>query len=247
MKEVYIVGRNPVLELLKSKRDIDKIYILRGDLQGSIKKIIAMAKDRRIQVQEIGKERLDSMADGNLHQGVAALVSDFTYASIDDILARAESLGQSPFVLILDGIEDPYNLGAIIRTAEGAGVHGVIIPKRRAARVNATVYKASAGAVEHLLVADVTNISRALEELKEKGLWIYGADDQAPELYSKASLTGPIGLVIGNEGKGISRLVKEKCDVLLKIPMYGKVSSLNASVSAGLLVYEIVRQRNEKA
>ena len=246
MKDVYVVGRNPVLELLKTDKEIDKIYILKGDLQGSIKKIIAVARDKNIIVQEVDKFKLDSMADGNAHQGVAALVTGFEYSTIEDILKKAKDLNQKPFIIILDGIEDTHNLGAIIRTAECAGVHGVIIPKRRSARVNQTVYKASAGAVEHMLVADVSNISNAIEELKKNGLWIYGADMDGESFYFDTKLDGAIALVIGNEGKGISRLVKEKCDVIVKIPMVGNISSLNASTSAAILIYEVVRQSHEK-
>lgn len=246
MKDLYVVGRNPVLELLKTDKEIDKIYILKGDSQGSIKKIIGKAKDKKIIIQEVDKFKLDSMAAGNAHQGVAALVTGFEYSTIDDILNKAKSLKQKPFILILDGIEDTHNLGAIIRTAECAGVHGVIIPKRRAARVNQTVYKSSAGAVEHMLIADVTNISDTIDKLKEKGLWIYGADMDGEDFYFDTDLDGSIALVIGNEGKGISRLVKEKCDFLLKIPMVGKISSLNASTSAAILIYEVVRQNHEK-
>lgn len=246
MDELYVVGRNPVIELLKSNKEIDKIYILKGDLQGSIKKIIGIAKEKSILIQEVDKSRLDTMAGGNAHQGVAALVTGFKYSNIDAILEKAKEMNQEPFVIILDEIEDPHNLGAIIRTAECAGVHGVIIPKRRSARVNQTVYKSSAGAVEHMLIADVTNISDTISKLKDRGLWIYGADTQGQDYHFDTNLEGPIGLVIGNEGKGISRIVKEKCDVLIKIPMVGKISSLNASTSAAILIYEVVRQKNEK-
>lgn len=246
MKDVYVVGRNPVLELLRSDKEIDKIYVLKGDLQGSIKKIIGAAKDKNIIVQEVDKFKLDSMADGNVHQGVAALVTGFEYASVDDILEKAEKLNQKPLIIILDGIEDPHNLGAIVRTAECAGAHGVIIPKRRSARVNQTVYKSSAGAVEHMLIADVSNISNTIEDLKKKGLWVYGADMDGQDYYFNTKFDGSIALVIGNEGKGISRLVKEKCDFLVKIPMVGKISSLNASTSAAILIYEVVRQSHEK-
>lgn len=246
MKDVYVVGRNPVLELLKTDKEIDKIYILKGNLQGSIKMIMAKAKDKNIIIQEVDKFKLDFMADGNAHQGVAALVTGFEYSSIDDILTRAKGLNQNPFIVILDGIEDTHNLGAIIRTAECAGVHGVIIPKRRAARVNQTVYKASAGAVEHMLIADVTNIANTIKDLKKKGLWIYGADVEGDDYHFNTKLEGPIALVIGNESKGISKLVKENCDIILRIPMYGKISSLNASTSAAILIYEVVRQNYEK-
>jgi 23S rRNA (guanosine2251-2'-O)-methyltransferase len=245
MNEQYVVGRNPVLELLKSDRQIDKLYILKGDLHGSINKILGMAKDKNIIVQEVDKKKLDSMAGGNAHQGVVALVTGFEYSTLDDILKLAKSKEESPFVVILDGIEDTHNMGAIIRTAESAGVHGIVIPKRRSAMVNQTVYKASAGAVEHMLISNVTNISSTIEELKKQGLWVYGADMDGEEYYFSSSLKGPIALVIGNEGKGISRLVKEKCDVLIKIPMMGKVSSLNASAAASILIYEVVRQNYE--
>ncbi|OLS02162.1 23S rRNA (guanosine(2251)-2'-O)-methyltransferase RlmB [Tissierella creatinophila] len=246
MEELYVVGRNPVLELLKTEKQIDKIYILKGDLKGSIKKIIGVAKDKGIIIQEVDKRKLDEISEGEVHQGVAAFVTGFEYSTLEDILKKAESLNEAPFVVILDEIEDPHNLGAIIRTCECAGVHGVIIPKRRSARVNQTVYKASAGAVNHVLVSNVTNISNTIETLKEKGLWIYGADLKGENYYYNESLKGAIGLVIGNEGKGISRLVSEKCDVLIKIPMFGNVSSLNASTSAAILIYEVVRQKDEK-
>ncbi|MBU5425632.1 23S rRNA (guanosine(2251)-2'-O)-methyltransferase RlmB [Tissierella pigra] len=239
----YVVGRNPVLEILKTDREIEKLYILKGELQGSINKIIGMAKDRNIVIQQVDKNKLDSLSEGNAHQGVVALVTSYTYVDIDDILNKAKEKEEPPFVVILDGLEDPHNLGSIIRTAECAGVHGIIIPKRRSAAVNQTVYKSSAGAVEHMLVAKVNNIVNAIEELKEKGLWIYGADMTGADYY-KTSLNGGVALVIGNEGKGISRLVKEKCDVLVKIPMLGKVSSLNASNAASILMYEVVRQSN---
>lgn len=246
MNELYVVGRNPVIELLKSGKEIDKIYILKGNLQGSIKKIVAMAKDKNILIQEVDRFKLDKMADGNVHQGVAALVTGFKYSTVDDILKKARDMGEDPFIIILDGIEDPHNLGAIIRTAECAGAHGVIIPKRRSARVNQTVYKSSAGAVEHMLIAEVTNISDTITKLKDQGLWIYGADMNGEDYHFNTNLDGAVGLVIGNEGKGISRIVKEKCDVLIKIPMVGKISSLNASTSAAILMYEVIRQKYEK-
>ncbi len=246
MDEQYVVGRNPVLELLKTDKEIDKLYVLKGDLQGSITKILGIAKDRNIIVQLVDRNKLDSMSEGNAHQGVVALVTGFEYCTIADILQKAKDLNEKPFVIILDGIEDTHNLGAIVRTAECAGVHGVIIPKRRAAMVNSTVYKASAGAVEHMLIANVTNITNSIQELKDNGLWIYGADMDGQDYYYNTKLDGAIGLVIGNEGKGISRLVKEQCDVIVKIPMLGKISSLNASNAAAILIYEVVRQGHEK-
>ncbi|NMB26473.1 MAG: 23S rRNA (guanosine(2251)-2'-O)-methyltransferase RlmB [Tissierellia bacterium] len=242
MKEQYIVGRNPVLEILKSDKEVEKILVTKGQLKGSINKIIGIAKDRNIIIQQVDKNKLDQISGGNAHQGVAALVSPYNYSSVDEIIDKARKLNTSPFIIILDGIEDPHNLGAIIRTAECGGVHGIIIPKRRSAHVTQTVYKSSAGAVEHMSIAKVNNISDTIEELKEKGLWVYGADIDGQEYYFNTELKGPIALVIGSEGKGISRLVKEKCDFLLKIPMFGHISSLNASNAASILIYEVVRQ-----
>lgn len=246
MDEQYVVGRNPVLELLKSDKQIDKLYVLKGDLQGSINKILGMANDKNIIVQQVDKKKLDSMSEGNAHQGIAALVTGYEYSTIEAILELANSKNEKPFIIILDGIEDTHNLGAIVRTAECAGAHGVVIPKRRSAMVNQTVYKSSAGAVEHMLIANVNNISNTIDELKEKGLWVYGADMDGADYHFNTSMTGAIALVIGNEGKGLSRLVKEKCDVLVKIPMLGKISSLNASTAASILIYEVVRQGYEK-
>lgn len=238
----YVVGRNPVLEILKTEREIEKIYTLKGELQGSINKIIGIAKDRNIIIQQVDKNKLDALSEGTAHQGVAALVTSYNYATIDDILEKAKTRNEPPFIIILDELEDPHNLGAIIRTAECGGAHGVIIPKRRSASVNQTVYKTSAGAVEHMLIAKVTNISNTIEYLKEKGLWVYGADMDGADYHFNTKLEGSIALVIGNEGKGLSRLVKEKCDVLVKIPMLGQISSLNASTAASILIYEVVRQ-----
>lgn len=245
MEEQYIIGRNPVLEVLKSGKEIEKLYIQNGELKGSINKIIGIAKERNIIIQRVDKNKLDQISKGN-HQGVAALIEAFNYSTVEDILKRAESLEQAPFLLILDGIEDPHNLGAIIRTAECAGAHGIIIPKRRAASVNETVYKSSAGAVEHISIAKVNNISDTIEMLKDKGLWIYGADVDGEDYYFNVELKGPIALVIGSEGYGLSRIVKEKCDFLLKIPMMGNISSLNASNAASILIYEIIRQNYGK-
>ncbi len=243
MKEQYIVGRNPVLEVLKTGKEIEKIFVLKGELKGSINKIIGIAKDRGIPIQQVDKSKLDNISKGSVHQGVAALVAPYIYSSVDEILQKAKRLNQPPFILILDGIEDPHNLGAIVRTAECAGVHGVIIPNRRAAQVTEGVYKSSAGAIEHMLIARVNNISDTIEYLKEKDLWIYGADVEGEDYYN-VELTGPVALVIGSEGKGISRLVKEKCDFLLKIPMFGHITSLNASNAASILIYEVVRQNH---
>lgn len=245
MSKQNISGRNPVLEILKSDKEIEKLYVLKGDLQGSIKKILGIAKDKGIVIQQVDKNKLESLSDGEAHQGVVAVVSEYEYREVEEMIELAKEKGEDPFILILDEIEDPHNLGSIIRSAECAGVHGIIIPKRRSASVNSTVYKSSAGAVEHMMVSKVTNISNAIEDLKDKGLWIYGADMDGVDYHFKTSLKGAIGLVIGNEGKGISRLVKEKCDVIVKIPLMGKISSLNASNAASILMYEVVRQRYE--
>ena len=238
-----IEGRNSVLELLESGKDINKIYVTRGEKPGSINKILGIAKERKIIVVEKDKRQMDEMSQEENYQGVIAIVPPFEYAEISDILNVAKEKNEDPFVLILDGIEDPHNLGSIIRTAETAGVHGIIIPKRRAASVNSTVNKTSAGAVEHMKIARVTNISDSIEELKKAGLWICGTDINAEKYYYNQELTGPLGIVIGNEGKGISDKVKKNCDFNVKIPMKGKITSLNASVSTGIIVYEAVKQR----
>lgn len=241
-----IEGRNSVLELLESGKDINKIYVTRGERHGSINKILGIAKERKIIVVEKDKRQMDEMAQEENYQGVIAIVPPFEYVEIQDILQEAAEREEDPFILILDGIEDPHNLGSIIRTAETAGVHGIIIPKRRAVSVNSTVNKASAGAVEHMKIARVTNISDAIEELKQAGLWICGTDINSEKYYYNQDLTGPLGIVIGNEGKGISAKVKKNCDFNVKIPMKGKVTSLNASVSTGIIVYESVKQRIAK-
>lgn len=244
--EDQIEGRNSVLELLESGKDINKIFVTRGEKHGSINKILAIAKERKIIIVEKDKRQMDEMAQEENYQGVIAIVPPFEYVEIEDILNTAKERNEDPFVLILDGIEDPHNLGSIIRTAETAGVHGVIIPKRRAVSVNSTVNKTSVGAVEHMKIARVTNITDAIEELKKYGLWICGTDINAQRYYYNQDLTGPLGIVIGNEGKGISEKVKKNCDFNVKIPMKGKVTSLNASVSTGIIVYEIVKQRMPK-
>ena len=240
--EDLVYGRNAVLELLKSDKDINKIFIEKGEKHGSINEIIARAKESKIVLVEVEKSKLDMMAENN--QGVVAVIPPFNYSEIEDILAYAKEKEEDPFVLILDGIEDPHNLGAIIRTAETAGVHGIIIPKRRSALVNSTVTKVSAGATSYVKIARVNNITDTIKELKEAGLWIMGTDGSADKYYYEQDLTGPLGIIIGSEGFGMGKLVKENADVLLKIPMKGKITSLNASVSAGIVVYEAVRQRN---
>ena len=238
-----VEGRNAVLELLNSDRDINKIFVQAGEKHGSINKIIAIAKENRVVVTEVEKSKLDFMSKTNNHQGVIAVVPPFNYCEVEDILDLAKQRNEDAFVLILDGIEDPHNLGSIIRTAETAGVHGIIIPKRRSVTVNSTVSKVSAGAVEHMKIARVNNINETIRKLKEHGLWIIGTDMNTNTYYYNQDLKGDIAIVIGSEGFGISRLVKENCDMLVKIPMKGKITSLNASVSAGIVIYEAVKQR----
>ena len=238
-----VEGRNAVLELLESDRDINKIFISDGERHGSINKIIALAKEKKVIINEVSKAKLNQMSQTENNQGVIAIVPPFNYCEIEDILDLAKDRNEKPFVLILDGIEDPHNLGSIIRTAETAGVHGIIIPKRRAANVNSTVAKVSAGAVEYMKIARVNNISDAINTLKENDIWICGTDMNTDKYYYDEDFTGGIGIVIGSEGYGMSRLVKENCDFLVKIPMKGKITSLNASVSAGIVMYEVVKQR----
>lgn len=238
-----VEGRNSVIELLESERDINKIFIADGEKHGSINKIINMAKTRKVIVTQMSKAKLNQMAQTENHQGVIAIVPPFDYCEVEDILQEAENKNEKPFILILDGIEDPHNLGSIIRTAETAGVHGIIIPKRRAASVNATVNKVSAGAVEHMKIARVNNINETIEYLKENGVWIYGTDMNTDKYYYDEDYKGSVAIVIGSEGFGMGRLVKENCDFLIKIPMKGRITSLNASVSAGIVIYEVVKQR----
>ena len=241
--EDQVEGRNAVIELLESGRDINKIFILEGERHGSINKIIAMAKERKIVLTMVNKTKLNQMAQTENNQGVIAIVPPFDYCEVEDILENAKQREEKPFILILDGIEDPHNLGSIIRTAETAGVHGIIIPKRRSASVNSTVSKVSAGAVEHMKIARVNNINETIKCLKENDVWICGTDMDAKKYYYQEDYKGPIAIVIGSEGFGMSRLVKENCDFLVKIPMKGKITSLNASVSAGIVIYEAVKQR----
>ena len=238
-----IEGRNAVLELLESDRDINKIYISDGEKHGSINKIIALAKQKKVIINEISKSKLNQMAQTENNQGVIAIVPPFNYCEIEDIIELAKSKNEKPFILILDGLEDPHNLGSIIRTAETAGVHGIIIPKRRAVGVNSTVAKVSAGAVEYMKIARVNNINDAIKYLKENDVWIYGTDMNADKFYFEEDFSSGVGIVIGSEGFGMSKLVKENCDFLIKIPMEGKITSLNASVSAGIVMYEVVKQR----
>ncbi|MDL2310895.1 23S rRNA (guanosine(2251)-2'-O)-methyltransferase RlmB [Peptostreptococcaceae bacterium OttesenSCG-928-C18] len=241
----YVFGRNAVLELLESGK-IETLFVQKGDLKGSIEKIIGKAKANKIVIKQVDKNKLDNLSGGMSHQGVVGVALEYEYFEVDDLLQDAYDKNQDPFIIILDEIEDPHNLGAIIRTSEVAGANGIIIPKRRSATVNSVVHKSSAGATNHMKVAKVTNISQTIEYLKSKNVFVYAADGEAKDYYNKTDLTGAVALVIGNEGKGISRLVKEKCDLLIKIPMYGKIGSLNASNAAAIIIYEVVRQRDEK-
>lgn len=236
-----IIGRNPVMEALKADREIDKILVAKG-AEGSIVKIVGMAKDKGVPIIYSEKVSLDRISGGKAHQGVAAYMPAHEYVEVDDILEIAKKRGEDPFIIVLDNIEDPHNLGAIMRTAETAGAHGIIIPKRRAVGLTETVAKASAGAIEYMPVAKVVNIAQTLESLKARGIWV-AACDMGENMYYDANLTGPMALVVGAEGEGISRLVKEKCDYVVSIPMLGRISSLNASNAAAILIYEICKQR----
>ena len=235
-------GRNAVLEALRAGRSVDKIYVQLGSSDGPIQTILREAKKHDTIVSFVAKERLNQMSETGNHQGVIAMAASYEYVSVEEILARAGEKGEAPFLFLLDGIEDPHNLGAIIRTANLAGAHGVIITKHRAAGLTATVAKASAGAVNYTPVAKVTNLTNTIEQLKKEGIWFVCADMGGTRMYD-LDLRGPVGLVIGNEGEGVSRLVREKCDFIASIPMKGDIDSLNASVAAGILAYEIVRQR----
>ena len=240
--ENKIEGRNAVLEALRAGKPIDKLYVLDGCPDGPVRTIIREAKKGDTIINYVSKERLDQLSETHAHQGVIAQVAAYEYSTVEDILAKAEEKGEPPFLILLDNVEDPHNLGAIIRTANLAGAHGVIIPKRRAVGLTSTVAKTSAGAINYTPVAKVTNLVRTMEELKQKGIWFVCADMGGESMY-RMNLTGPIGLVIGNEGEGVSRLVREACDFTASIPMKGDIDSLNASVAAGVLAYEIVRQR----
>lgn len=243
--ELKIEGRNPVIEAYRSGKTIDKLFVLDGCQDGPVKTITREARKQHTIINYVSKERLDQLSETHHHQGVIAIAAAYDYASVDDILAKAREKGEAPFIFLLDGIEDPHNLGAIIRTANLAGAHGVIIPKHRAVGLTATVARTSAGALNFTPVAKVTNLGAAMDELKKEGLWFVCADMKGEVMY-RQNLTGPIGLVIGNEGEGVSRLVREKCDFTASIPMKGDIDSLNASVAAGVLAYEIVRQRMSK-
>ena len=237
-----IEGRNAVLEAFRAGRCVDKLFILDGCQDGPVRTIAREARKKDTIIQYVSKERLNQLSETGMHQGVIAQVASYDYASVEDILVKAEEKGEPPFIVVLDNIEDPHNLGAIIRTANLAGAHGVIIPKRRAVGLTSVVARTSAGALNYTPVAKVTNIAKTIEELKEKGVWFVCADMDGETMY-QLNLTGPIGMVVGTEGEGVSRLVKEKCDFVASIPMKGDIDSLNASVAAGVLAFEIVRQR----
>ena len=244
--EDQVEGRNSVTELLKSGKDINKLYVQKGEKHGSINEIIKLAKQNKVVITELDRAKLDQMSESHNHQGVIAIVPPYEYCDVDEILEYAKSKNESPFILILDGIEDPHNLGSIIRTAECSGVHGIIIPKRRSVQVNATVNKTSAGAAQYVKVARVNTLTETIKYLKENDVWIYGTDIEGKCYYNEQKYNGGVAIVIGSEGFGMSRLVKENCDFLVKIPMVGKINSLNASVSAGILMYEVFNQRNNK-
>ncbi|SDW89199.1 23S rRNA (guanosine2251-2'-O)-methyltransferase [Marininema mesophilum] len=243
MGNEWVIGRQAVKETLKAGRDMEKLLVAEGASKGSLAALLVEAKKGGVLVQEVPRKKLDQVAEGENHQGVAALVAAYEYATVDDLFRRAEEKGEDPFFLILDGIEDPHNLGSILRTADASGVHGVIIPKRRAVGLTQIVSKTSAGAVEHVPVARVTNLNRTAEELKERGMWLVGSAADAYDRYDGVDYALPLAFVIGNEGKGISRLLRERCDFLVNLPMKGQVSSLNASVAAALFMYEVLRKR----
>jgi 23S rRNA (guanosine2251-2'-O)-methyltransferase len=238
-----IFGKNAINEAIRAKRQIDKLYVIKGEKSGSIVEIIAKAKKMGALIKETDKKKLDFMCSNSVHQGVAARVTSHKYATISDIFETAKLKNEEAFIIIADSIEDPHNLGAIIRTAECVGAHGVIIPKHNSAGLSYSVSKSSAGALEYMNIVKVTNISKTIDELKERGIWVFGTDMKG-ELYTKTDLRGPVAIVTGNEGKGVSQLVKKKCDSIITIPLEGKISSLNVSVATGVIAYEILRQRN---
>ncbi|GAA0860778.1 MULTISPECIES: 23S rRNA (guanosine(2251)-2'-O)-methyltransferase RlmB [Clostridium] len=243
VREDLIIGRNAVMEALKSDKTIEALYVTKGQREGSINAILSLAKENRVVIKEVDKKKLDSMSNGEVHQGAIAVITPYKYFEIKDILDAAKEKGESPFIVILDELEDPHNLGSIIRTAETCGVHGIIIPKRRNVGVTPTVYKSSVGAVEHVKIAKVTNINATIDELKEEGIWVYGADIEGKEYSYEVDFSGPCALIIGSEGRGISKLTLKKCDKLVKIPMIGRINSLNASVAGGIMMYEVLKGR----
>ena len=237
-----ISGRNPVSEAIRSGRAIDKILVARGEKNGAVVGILAKARQNQIPIKEVDRTKLDYLSGSSVHQGIIAFAAAKEYSTVEEILEYAQGRGEPPFILVLDEIEDPHNFGAIIRTAECAGVHGIIIPKRRSVGLSYTAGKASAGAIEYMRVARVTNIANLIDKLKEHGVWVYGADMNGTD-YTRCDFSGSCAIVIGNEGKGISRLVREKCDVIVSLPMKGKINSLNASVAAGILMYNAMKNR----
>lgn len=243
LAEDRLEGRNSVIEALRANRTINKLLIAKGDTEGSINQIIGMARERNIIIQEVDRQRLDMMSSTKAHQGVIALVAMKDYVEVDDIVAAAREKGEEPFIIILDEITDPHNLGSVLRTANAVGAHGVIIPKRRAVGLTAAVSKAAAGAVEYVPVARVTNIAQTINDLKKKNIWVAGTDATAEKYYYEHDLKGAIALVIGSEGKGMTKVVRDACDFVIKIPMKGDISSLNASVAGAVVMYEIMRQR----
>ena len=245
-REDLVEGRNAVIELLKSNKTIEQLFIANGKMEGSINKILGLAKDKGVIVKEVDRKKLDLMSETKAHQGVIAQITPFKYSTVDEILNYAKQKDEDPFIVILDELEDPHNLGSIVRTAELCGVHGIIIPKRRNVGVTATVYKASVGAIEYVKIAKVTNVNSTIDELKAKNIWVYGADINGEEYSYDTNFNGACAIVIGNEGKGISKLTKNKCDKLVKIPMIGKINSLNASVAGGIMLYEVLKGRIKK-
>ncbi|WP_031517271.1 23S rRNA (guanosine(2251)-2'-O)-methyltransferase RlmB [Desulfofalx alkaliphila] len=243
MSQDIIAGRNPVREALRAGRTLNKIMVLSGARTAPIREIMDMARSNRVPVQRVDKNHLDKITAGASHQGVVALAAAMNYVDLDHIIDGIKD--SPPFLVLLDGIHDPHNLGAIIRTADAAGVHGVVIPQRRAVPLTSTVAKASAGAIEHLPVARVTNLAQTIKKLQDRGFWVVGADMDGQQTHWESPLNGPIALVIGGEGKGLGRLIKERCDLVVKLPMFGNINSLNASVAAALLIYEVVRQRTQ--
>lgn len=242
MSQEWIAGRNSIIETLKSERDIHKIWIAESSQRGPMQTIVKLAKERNILIQYVPRKKIDQITNEN-HQGVVAQVAAYQYAELEDLFKRAEEKGEDPFFLILDELEDPHNLGSILRTADACGVHGIIIPKRRSVGLTATVAKLSTGAIEYIPVARVTNIAMTIDELKERGIWVFGTDAKESQDYRKMDASMPLALVIGSEGKGMGRLVREKCDFLIRLPMVGHVTSLNASVAAALMMYEVHRKR----
>ncbi len=243
IREDMLEGRNPVFEALKAGRQIDKILVAKGDTKGSVTRILALAREKKILVSEVERKKLDQISTTGAHQGIIAYVAQANYVSVKDILKKAEEKGEPPFIIICDSLNDAHNLGSIIRTAECCGVHGIIIPKHRSVGLSAACAKAAAGATEHMSVCKVTNLSRTIEDLKKAGLWVCGTDATGENEMYDADLKGPLAIVIGSEGEGMQRLVRESCDFCVRIPMKGKVNSLNASVAAGVLMYEALRQR----